>query len=93
MEQYIPKSAVVAEIESLKSAAETMLTGKMDLSYWKAQKCLCERFLSFINTLEVKDVNSNDAFIEKACKWFRDIDYDDSIPPFETTEEFMERVL
>ena len=31
-----------------------------------------------------------DAFIEKACKWFRDIDYDDSIPPFETTEEFIE---
>lgn len=31
-----------------------------------------------------------DAFIEKACRWFRDIDYDDSIPPFETTEEFIE---
>ena len=31
-----------------------------------------------------------DAFIEKAIKWFRDIDYDDSIPPFETTEEFIE---
>ena len=31
-----------------------------------------------------------DIFIEKACKWFRDIDYDDSIPPFETTEEFIE---
>lgn len=31
-----------------------------------------------------------DAFINKACKWFRDIDYDDSIPPFETTEEFIE---
>jgi len=31
-----------------------------------------------------------DAFIKKACRWFRDIDYDDSIPPFETTEEFIE---
>lgn len=31
-----------------------------------------------------------DAFIEKACDWFRRIDYDDSIPPFETTEEFIE---
>ena len=31
-----------------------------------------------------------DAFIEKACDWFRKIDYDDSIPPFETTEEFIE---
>ena len=31
-----------------------------------------------------------DAFVEKAVKWFRRIDYDDSIPPFETTEEFIE---
>ena len=31
-----------------------------------------------------------DAFIEKACEWFRRIDYDDSLPPFETTEEFIE---
>lgn len=30
-----------------------------------------------------------DAFIEKACDWFRRIDYDDSITPFETTEEFI----
>ena len=30
-----------------------------------------------------------DAFIEKACNWFRRIDYDDSMPPFETTEEFI----
>ena len=30
-----------------------------------------------------------DAFIEKACAWFRRIDYDDSMPPFETTEEFI----
>ena len=31
-----------------------------------------------------------DAIIKKACDWFRKIDYDDSIPPFETTEEFIE---
>lgn len=31
-----------------------------------------------------------DAFIKKACEWFRRIDYDDSLPPFETTEEFIE---
>ena len=54
--KLIDKEKVVAEIESLKSAAETMLTGKTDLSYWKAQKYLCERFLSFINTIEVKEV-------------------------------------
>jgi hypothetical protein len=31
-----------------------------------------------------------DAFVEKACKWFRKIDYDDNEPPYETTEEFIE---
>lgn len=31
-----------------------------------------------------------DAFIKKACDWFRRIDFDDSMPPFETTEEFIE---
>lgn len=30
-----------------------------------------------------------DAFIKKACDWFRRIEYDDSLPPFETTEEFI----
>ena len=30
-----------------------------------------------------------DAFIKKACDWFRRIDYDNSMPPFETTEEFI----
>ena len=30
-----------------------------------------------------------DVFIEKACKWFRKIDYDDTEPPYETTEEFI----
>ena len=31
-----------------------------------------------------------DAFIEKAYKWFRRIDYDYTMPPYETTEEFIE---
>ena len=31
-----------------------------------------------------------DAFIKKACDWFRWIDCDDRMPPFETTEEFIE---
>lgn len=30
-----------------------------------------------------------DIFIKKACDWFRRIDYDDTLPPFETTEEFI----
>ena len=30
-----------------------------------------------------------DAFLKKACDWFRRIDYDNSMPLFETTEEFV----
>lgn len=53
----------------------------------------------YLGLLEASEMNitgsdieytRTDAFIEKACKWFRDIDYDDSMPPFETTEEFIE---
>ena len=47
---------------------------------WKSQKTITDD-IEYIRT---------DAFIEKACEWFRKIDYDDNIPPFETTEEFIE---
>lgn len=57
MAQYIDKNELVAKIEGLKSAAETMLTGKTDLSYWKAQKYVCEKLLSYIDTLGTKKVD------------------------------------
>ena len=72
--KLIDKDALVAEIERLKSAAETMLTGKTDLSYWKAQKCLCERFLSIINTLEVKDVDTEQ--LNKLLNWWKEVTSD-----------------
>ena len=62
MEQYIKKVPLVAEIEDLKSAAEVMLTGKTDLSYWRAQKDLSERLLSLINKSEVEDVAEKYAY-------------------------------
>ena len=30
------------------------------------------KIISFIDTLEVKEMNSNDAFIEKACEFWKD---------------------
>lgn len=57
MAHLIDKDALVAEIESYKSAAEWMLNGKTDLEHWRSQKGTCEKLLSFINTLEVKDVD------------------------------------
>ena len=48
-----------------------------------------DRWLSNRSCDDDIEYTRTDAFIEKACKWFREIDYDDSKPPFETTEEFI----
>ena len=65
MEQYIPKAALVAEIERRLKFIEIRL--KRNNSYseegvisWKRDKSLYDsynQFLSFINTLEVKEVD------------------------------------
>ena len=39
-------------------------------------------------TLEAVEYVRTDAFIEKACEWFRTLD--DKEPPYKTTEEFIE---
>ena len=39
-------------------------------------------------TLETVEYTRTDAFIEKACSWFRTLD--DKEPPYKTTEEFIE---
>lgn len=58
MEQYINKNELVKEIKKLLiSAAATRLSGKIDLSYWEGQKHLCERLLSFLDTIRVKEVD------------------------------------
>lgn len=52
MEQYIPKSVVIAEIERIKKEECPINTyeGRIKLFYF-------ERFLSFLDTLEVKEVD------------------------------------
>lgn len=62
MAQYIDKSALVAEIERRRKRNvlnEGAFEEDIDI-------------LSFIDTLEVKEVNSTDTFIEKACKWLKE---------------------
>ena len=73
MEQYINKDAIVTEIETMKSAAEVMLTGKTDLSYWKAQKLVCEKLLSYLDTLETKEVDLEKEF-DSYCEHLYAID-------------------
>lgn len=64
--KLIGKDTVVAEIERIKKEECPIDTyeGRCKLLWF-------ERFLSFINTLEVKEeVNTTDAFIKKARKYF-----------------------
>lgn len=67
MTKYINKSALVAEIEKRLKEYRTFPDYQTDSNYME----LCE-ILSFLNTLEVKEINSTDAFIEKACKWLKE---------------------
>ena len=74
MEKYISKSAVVAEIQGYISGYKDILS-KVDekcLKYAEgieAKIDILQHLLSFLDTLEVKDVNSTDVFIEKAVNW------------------------
>ena len=63
MEQYISKSALVAEIESLRRTSFT--------NFDEGVNAAVQTLLEALDTLEVKEVNSNDAFIEKASEWFK----------------------
>ena len=61
MEQYIQKSALVAEIESKKKYAQTLgnnaINGSMQ-QFYDGMKQGCVDILSFLDTLEVKDIPS-----------------------------------
>lgn len=59
MEQYISKSALVAEIERLKKNEGWCQVGKdtADVYYARGFRFACERIISFIDTLEVKEVD------------------------------------
>ena len=68
MEQYISKSTLVAEIEKLKENARMSYS-----DYAEGRLDVCKELLSFISTLEVKEVDINkeisqfiDANFEKA---------------------------
>lgn len=67
MEQYIPKNALVAEIENYKnSVGEDGEHCSLVVGRHKGQKMASEHFLSFLDTLEVKDVD-----IEKELESWR----------------------
>mgnify|MGYP006908805982 CR=1 FL=1 len=66
MEQY---TALVAKINNLiKDARHRYTMSKVQFSLSDRVELL-ENLLSFLDTLEVKEVDSNDAIIEKACEY------------------------
>ena len=71
MEQYIPKSALVAEIERRIKAIPRGETDKRLKAVYGNEAFVLHDLLSFINTLEVKEVDLkkeiDDAFLEDKC--------------------------
>lgn len=72
--KLIDKDAVVEEIERLKECNHKICAGDFDFlkesypeHYYSTE--IYNDILSFIDTLEVKDVDSTNAFIEKATLW------------------------
>lgn len=65
----IDKSALVAEIKKrikgLKDCHADTVAG------YAGEISGLERLLSFIDTIETKEVDFTDAFIEKACEWLK----------------------
>lgn len=70
MKQYIDKAAVVAEIERrLEALANTSAGDNREFAaIIGAQQYKLIKLAQYINTLEVKEIDSIDSFIEKACK-------------------------
>ena len=59
--KLIDKDALVAEIERQKKSCEK------DGPYWCGRVNSYNDIISMFDTLEVKEVDANDAFIKKAC--------------------------
>ena len=64
MKQYIDKSALIAEIEKRIKEID-------EIGTYLSPKGVLTNLLCHLDTLEVKEANSNDAFIEKAWEWLR----------------------
>lgn len=70
MTQYIDKSALVAEIKrQILAIDNTPKITDTQISVLSGNKVTLTKLLSFIDTLEVKDVDSTESFIEKAWDW------------------------
>ena len=68
--ELIDKAAVVAEIETRYD--ECLKRAKIiDAEYWNGKADAYRDMLVILDTLEMKEVDSTDAFIEKVCEWLK----------------------
>ena len=80
MEQYIPKSVLVAEIEELisngKFKCQQSQENNDQVSYvaWSEHIATCGKILSLINTLEVKEVDTEQ--LNKLLNWWKEVTSD-----------------
>ena len=91
MEQYIKKSAVLAEIRKYKNNAEVYLkyhhnrNDKTVYSFEQEKLRMCE-LLSFIDTLEVKEVDLEKVFNDEYLKFSNDTDAGDYAFPIDLAD-------
>ena len=77
MTEYIPKSAVLAEIKRIESIlGNPFCLNETAKASWVARKEICEDLLSFLDTLEVKEVDlekeMSEYFVEHSDEFFSD---------------------
>lgn len=91
MEQYINKADIVAETERLKN----VFVNERD-DFERGYHNSLNTISDFLDTLEVKEINSTDAFIEKALKfldekfYFNNLHYCIESGVFDSEEEMFE---
>jgi hypothetical protein len=78
MEQYIPKSVVLAEIERIKSIlGNPFCLNDTAKASWVARKDVCEDLLSFIDSTEVKEVDLKKEIDDFMAKEWEGIEEED----------------
>ena len=99
MAHLIDKDALVAEIErriddlyDFLPDASKVENGTITISDAcnTGKYTALESFRNYIDTIEVKDVNSNDAFIEKACEFLDGVIYDYIELKYANVDTFMD---
>ena len=72
MTQYINKADLVEEIEKRKKEAESNCGGYKSYDEHRCDSCIVGFYEEFLETINTIEVNTTDAFIDKAWEWVED---------------------